>query len=184
MQIDTVCVTQAELDARLLLAAEDGQAGPICALLERGADVNARRCDPPRETPLLLAVRARQVKCARLLLERGADASLADDDGVRPLLASILSGCFSKEKGRAGQVPIFGLLVQQGDSAQNPNVPSLENKSVLFFFLFFKAPVSSLTHTQKLPSRVRTRFVRRELSSKKKPARRRKTPCPNTRPPG
>jgi ankyrin repeat protein len=55
-------------------------------LLEHNASVNARIRHG--DTPLLLAVAEDNVALVKLLLEHGADPSLADSDGVTPLRIS------------------------------------------------------------------------------------------------
>lgn len=56
----------------------------ICLfLLNRGADVNA--ADSNGNTPLMTAVLSREFELAKVLLERGADATLRRHDGKRAL---------------------------------------------------------------------------------------------------
>jgi ankyrin repeat protein len=56
----------------------------VLYLVDRGSQVNARRCDGG--TLLLAAVESRNYELARGLIERGADVKLGTRDGVTPLL--------------------------------------------------------------------------------------------------
>lgn len=53
------------------------------ALLERGADVNARPSDG--DTPLFCAAAIRDVEIVKLLLQHGADIAASNDDGMTVL---------------------------------------------------------------------------------------------------
>ncbi len=59
----------------LHLAAGAGNAAAIRALLDHGADVNARE-SAAEQTPLIFAVAENRLEAVKVLLERGADASL------------------------------------------------------------------------------------------------------------
>jgi len=67
----------------LHLAATNGDAGPLKALLAAGADVNAR--DKEDNTPLHMAAYATRTENARLLLEAGADVNAKSTGGRTPL---------------------------------------------------------------------------------------------------
>jgi ankyrin repeat protein len=70
----------------LLLAAREGHAEAVKALLEAGADVN--QVGPGHKTsPLLVATINGQYDLAKYLLDRGADPTLAGENGVTPLYA-------------------------------------------------------------------------------------------------
>lgn len=97
-----------ELDERLLEAAENGKVDEIERCLARGADANAARLDPPRETALLLALASRHDRAATRLLDAGADAGVTDDRGRGPALEAAKSGVLSKNK------HILQLLVSRG----------------------------------------------------------------------
>ena len=71
-----------ELDDKLLEAAENGRVEELGLMLARGANADATRADPPRESALGLALQCRQVKAATALLDAGADAGLKDDAGA------------------------------------------------------------------------------------------------------
>src|SRR4051794_25936063 len=59
------------MDADLFLAAEQGDTRAVLALLDRGADVDAR--GEYGVTPLILAVASRHAETVEALLRRGAD---------------------------------------------------------------------------------------------------------------
>jgi ankyrin repeat protein len=72
----------------LLVAARDGQADAVAALLDAGDDVN-QISDTDHATPLILAVINGHYDLAKLLLDRGADVKLSTVDGATPLYAVI-----------------------------------------------------------------------------------------------
>lgn len=69
------------------VAAQLGDMDKVKALLEEGADVNAK--DENGMTPLLLAISNKQVDLAKFLIEKGADINLADRQGVVPLFRAL-----------------------------------------------------------------------------------------------
>ncbi len=79
----------------LHLAARDGDASRVRALLDQGADVNAavrsreKRSPEWGSTPLHYAVRDGHVEIVRLLIEKGADVNAGNDRGVTPLHRAI-----------------------------------------------------------------------------------------------
>ena len=93
-------------------AAEEGNLAIVKMLLEKGADVDART-SRFGETPLMLACglfgggRNDAGKCARLLLEKGANANAATNDGVTPLM-------YAAHRGRVETVK---LLLAKGAGA-------------------------------------------------------------------
>ena len=76
----------------LHLAAFFGHADLAKALLDRGADVNARSTNSMNNTPLHAAVAGGHLELVRLLLERGADANAAQEGGWTALHATAQSG--------------------------------------------------------------------------------------------
>jgi ankyrin repeat protein len=74
--------------APLHYAARDGFASAALALLDAGADMNART-DGDRSTPMVVALVNGQYDLALTLLAKGADPNLANDDGVTPLFATL-----------------------------------------------------------------------------------------------
>ena len=80
----------------LHVAAERGDADMVSLLVRAGADVDVRdglSADPydmiTDNTPLLLACRAGHREAAKMLLDKGADASAANVDGDTPLRAAL-----------------------------------------------------------------------------------------------
>ena len=80
---------QGQQQARsLLVAAENGDAEVVRALLDGGADTNKASTDDG-ETPLLWAAHKGHVEVVRMLLDGGADANKAStDDGATPLFVA------------------------------------------------------------------------------------------------
>jgi uncharacterized protein len=74
--------------APLHFAARQGSVDSVRALLDAGADINQRSAGD-RITPIVLATLNGHFDLAMLLLERGADPNLAEDNGVTPLYAAI-----------------------------------------------------------------------------------------------
>jgi ankyrin repeat protein len=72
----------------LMLAARQGHAAAVAALLEAGADVNQVSAGD-KTSPLLVAIINGQFDLARELLSKGADPKLAADNGVTPLYAVV-----------------------------------------------------------------------------------------------
>lgn len=78
----------------LISAAEWGHAGTIRALLEAGADLNARIREWRREewTPLLLAAEEGHAEVVRILIERGASLHAMAEDGTTALVFAAKRG--------------------------------------------------------------------------------------------
>ena len=68
------------------MAARRGNVDVIGALLDEGADIEAR--DSMGDTPLRRAVNCNQVDAAKLLLARGADAASKGSKALTPALAA------------------------------------------------------------------------------------------------
>jgi ankyrin repeat protein len=73
-----------ELNAELLTAIRDGDRSRIKALLQRGADVNAR--DEDRATALMHAAADADLPTMKLLLEKGADVNATSKSGATALV--------------------------------------------------------------------------------------------------
>jgi ankyrin repeat protein len=74
--------------APLHLAARQGEAEAVKALLEAGADVNQRGAGDT-VTPLLIATVNGHFDLAKFLLDKGADPNLAQKNGATPLYAAL-----------------------------------------------------------------------------------------------
>jgi ankyrin repeat protein len=74
--------------APMHLAARQGEAESVKALIDAGADVNQRGAGDP-VTPLLIATMNGHFDLAKLLLDKGADPNLTQANGVTPLYAAL-----------------------------------------------------------------------------------------------
>jgi ankyrin repeat protein len=72
-----------ELNRRLVLAAERGDASEVRRLIAAGADVNWQ--DEKQDSAFLVAGARGRVEGVRLLLAHKANPNIADRDGVTPL---------------------------------------------------------------------------------------------------
>lgn len=71
-------------------AVDKGHSAVVTALLENGADANAR--NGSRETPLYIAAQRGRIELTRILLAAGARHHLADKYGQTPLIRSAVLG--------------------------------------------------------------------------------------------
>jgi ankyrin repeat protein len=71
----------------LLLAAREGAADGVRALVEAGADLNV--ADPDGTTPLVMAIINRHNDIAKFLIEHGANPNIADSTGMTALYAAV-----------------------------------------------------------------------------------------------
>ena len=78
------------VNARLLLAARNGDSAALARELKQGAAVNAR--NRLGETALLIALKKNELGMAKTMLEAGADVNLAAVNGVTPLMAAAFAG--------------------------------------------------------------------------------------------
>lgn len=105
------------LDRELIRAAELGLTDACSNLIDRGADVNAsnekkRSYDiPSKWTPLFAACVGGYHLTAKLLLDRGADTELRNENGFTPLLAAVAFGRYSSAK----------LLIDRGANVEAKN---------------------------------------------------------------
>jgi ankyrin repeat protein len=96
-------------DARLIRAAEAGDAAQIRALLAQGASVKAR--DARGRTALLAATQGNRVAAARLLIEAGADVNAQDDIRDSPYLLA----------GARGHLEILRMTLNAGADLESTN---------------------------------------------------------------
>ena len=102
----------------LLWASPSSSVEFIETLIDLGANVNAQRTDD-KVTPLSLATHWYNYMAVRLLLERGADANIADADGLIPLHDAASKGFYD----------ISRLLIKGGS---NVNLRSKKGRTPLY----------------------------------------------------
>ena len=73
-------MTQAQLDARMISAAEDGDADAVCEYLRRGANIEAQKTGNLR-TALMIAALDGHADVAELLINNGADVNYRGGNG-------------------------------------------------------------------------------------------------------
>ena len=73
-------LTQGELDARMISAAEDGDADAVCEYLRRGANIEAQKTGNLR-TALMIAALDGHADVAELLINNGADVNYRGGNG-------------------------------------------------------------------------------------------------------
>src|SRR5690348_8613673 len=78
------------VNARLLLAARNGDAAMVGRMLKEGAAVNAR--NRLGETALLVALKKSDATIAKAMLDAGTDVNIAAVNGVTPLMAAAFTG--------------------------------------------------------------------------------------------
>jgi membrane protease YdiL (CAAX protease family) len=81
------------LDEQLFKAAKAGNAQEVRALLEKGADPNAK--DREGVSALMRAAYRANLETIWVLTERGADVNARDDEGLTPLMVAALRGNLS-----------------------------------------------------------------------------------------
>ncbi len=109
----------------LLLAARDGHVSSTQALLDAHAPID-QPSDGDRSTPLVMAIINGHFDVAKVLLDRGADANLANADGLAPLYA-VIDAQWAPAAG--GPVPLtarektgyLSLMAALLDHGANPN---------------------------------------------------------------
>ena len=90
------------VNSDLLTAARQGDTNQVKALLDKGADVNAK--DKYGDTALMGAAEAGNTDVVRVLLDKGADVNAKSKDGVTALM-------YAKEK---NHTKIIEVLKQYG----------------------------------------------------------------------
>jgi ankyrin repeat protein len=111
----------------LLFAAREGYTASARALLDAGASVNQPR-HGDRTTPLLMATLNGHFDLAKYFLDRGADPTLAAENGVTPLYAAL--NCVWAQKSNYPQPRAFAqqklthldLMTALVDKGADPNV--------------------------------------------------------------
>jgi ankyrin repeat protein len=97
---------QVEMQYLLFESCRTGNLSQVRAQLDNGADVNQvrRSSDGRIETPLLAAIANKHSRVAMLLLKRGADPNIADQDQSLPLYDAAYYGMIAVTKAlvRAG----------------------------------------------------------------------------------
>ena len=94
---------------QLQRAAEAGDVQRIAVLLSEGSNVDSR--DANGRTPLLIAVRARQMEAARVLIAAGADVNAKDQLQDSPYLYA----------GASGQTEILRMTIAHGADLHSTN---------------------------------------------------------------
>ena len=105
----------------LIYAAMEHHAGVVAALLELGADANAR--NDAGETALAYAARANDEPMARMLLDHGADVDARDDKGNTALM-------YAAEKDEGEGRAMCALLLSRG---ANPNASNNFDATALMY---------------------------------------------------
>lgn len=90
MMGQTGSLTDEGLNYKLLLAAEADSAREVRALLDEGADVNAKTWNGI--TPLMYAAQNGNLEMVKLLIDRGADVNALPDNHFSALLTAVVAG--------------------------------------------------------------------------------------------
>ncbi len=86
---DTLKILQEELNYKLILAADSGNANRVLELLKKGADVNSKTYD--EISALMYASQNGNYEAVRVLVANGADVNLTPQSGETSLIAAVKS---------------------------------------------------------------------------------------------
>jgi ankyrin repeat protein len=78
----------ADINADLLESAEKGNVTAVKALLDKGADINAK--DEGGWTALMVASFAGEAETVKFLLDEGADVNVKDEYDYTPLILAVI----------------------------------------------------------------------------------------------
>jgi ankyrin repeat protein len=158
-------------ETALMWAVSEKHAVVARELIARGADVSARsnvnqwerqNTAEPREkwlplgglTALHFAARDGCVDCVPALLEGAADINAADQDGITPLLSSIINGHYDAA----------GVLLEKG---ANPNIADRTGRTPLYSAVdFHTMPVSNRPAPKEIDNEITSLDVIRRLLAK------------------
>jgi ankyrin repeat protein len=128
------------LPSRLVKFARDGKLDSLRHEIERGADLNARL---QGYTALDLAIIYGHVDAALLLIESGANVSVSDDSGSRPIHHAVLTRSLTDED----SLTVIKALVHAG---ADPFVSDRQGRSAEDFAAMRRKP-RTLMHLKECP---------------------------------